>query len=126
MYPFVYIFAQTRFTNAFGEYVPENAIFKGYNDGVINEILQVQEEKIRYNQRLFDRYSEYEDESALEMIPNPYIHILFDDTAADSQVHYSEVLKEIAFYGRHYMCSVWINTQHGHALSPGMYVKSAW
>lgn len=115
----MYIFAQTRFNNAFGDYVPEQAVFKGYNDGVINSILEMQESKIRTNQRLFERYSEHEDENALELIPNPFIHCLFDDTVADIQVHHSERLSELAYYGRHFKVSCWINTQHGHALSPG-------
>lgn len=119
MFPYVYIFAQTRFNNAFGDYVPEQAVFKGYNDGVINAILDMQETKIKTNQRLFERYSEHEDEGALELIPNPFIHCLFDDTVADIQVHNSERLSELAYYGRHFKVSVWINTQHGHALSPG-------
>lgn len=124
MYPYVYVFAQTRFTNAFRKYVPGEAIFKGYNEGVMHALLQEQERKIKVNQRLFDRYSEYEDDNALDLIPNPYVHLLFDDTVAERQVHDSEVLNELAFYGRHYKLSIWVNSQHGHALHPGFRANS--
>lgn len=118
-YPFVYVFAGTNFNNAFADYVPEQAVFKGFREGVVTKIIEKQEEKIRTNLRLFEKFDEYEDESALEMIPNPYIHIVFDDCVADKRCHNAECLDEIAMYGRHYRCCSWINTQHGHALNPG-------
>jgi hypothetical protein len=119
MYPFVYVFAGTKFNSAFKAYVPDKVVFKGFREGVVTEIMAKQEEKIELNLRLFDRFNEYEDPEALQMLPNPYIHCVFDDCVADKQCHQAEILDELAFYGRHYRCSTWINTQHGHALNPG-------
>ena len=113
------MFAQTNFNGAFTDYVPSEVVFKGFNEGVISKIMEEQARKITINRRLFDKYSEFEDEEALYQIPNPYIHILFDDTVADRQVHDSDVLNELAYYGRHFRLSTWVNTQHGHALNPG-------
>lgn len=123
MYPFVYVFAGTKFNSAFKAYVPDKVVFKGFREGVVTEIMAKQEEKIELNLRLFDRFNEYEDPEALQMLPNPYIHCVFDDCVADKQCHSSEILDELAFYGRHYRCSTWINTQHGHALNPVCYVS---
>lgn len=121
MYPFVYVFCGTRFNSAFKAYAPEQVIFKGFREGVVTAILEKQEEKIERNLRLFDKFSEFEDPDALEMIPNPYIHCVFDDCVADKRCHGAECLDEIAMYGRHFRCGQWINTQHGHALAPVMY-----
>lgn len=107
---FVYVFAQTNFNGAFHAYVPKECIFKGYSEAVLMKILDEQERKIKINQRLFDRFSEFEDDSALENIPNPYVHVCFDDTVAEKQVHDSGVLNEIAYYGRHFRISTWLNT----------------
>jgi hypothetical protein len=87
--------------------------FKGFREGVVQKVLEMQEEKIQTNLRLFDRFSEYEDPDALQNIPNPYIHCVFDDTVADPRCHSADCLNEIAMYGRHYRCCTWINTQHG-------------
>lgn len=119
MYPFVYVFCGTNFNSAFKDYVPEQAVFNGFREGVITAIMEKQKEKINTNLRLFDKFSEYEDPQALEMIPNPYIHCVFDDCVADKRCHSAECLDELAMYGRHYRISSWINTQHGHALNPG-------
>lgn len=119
MYPIVYIFAQTSFTGAFHSYVPEDAIFGGYSEGALWNLLKAQEEKIKINLRLYDKFAEFEDTTALQNIPNPYVHINFDDTVAQKGVHDSEALNEFAYYGRHYCFSTWINSQHGHALNPG-------
>ena len=69
--------------------------------------------------RLFEHFDEFEDKTALQNIPNPYLHINFDDTVAQKGVHDSETLNEFAYYGRHFCISTWINSQHGHALNPG-------
>lgn len=81
--------------------------------------MEEQVRKIQINQRLYDRYSDCDDPGALELIPNPFIHIIADDCIAEGQVHNSEVLNEIAYYGRHFKANIWLNTQHGHALHPG-------
>lgn len=119
MYPFVYFFCGTVFNSAFKKYAPKDALIKGYSEALVNKILEAQEQKIEANLRLYERFSQYEDEELLKMIPNPYVHIMFDDTAADVRTHDSTALKEIAMYGRHYRASNWISTQHGHALHPG-------
>lgn len=110
---FVYVFCGTNFNSAFKDYVPEQVVFKGFREGVVQKLLEMQEEKIQTNLRLFDRFSEYEDPEALQNIPNPYIHCVFDDTVADPRCHSADCLNEIAMYGRHYRCCTWINTQHG-------------
>ena len=76
------MFSGTNFNSAFEDYVPDQVVFQGFQEGVVNLILEVQMDKIRTNLRLFDRYQEYEDPNALEMIPNPYIHTVFDDCVA--------------------------------------------
>lgn len=119
MYPFCYVFAQTNFNGAFHAYVPKECIFQGYNEAVLYKIMEEQVRKIKINLRLFERFSEFEDDEALLNIPNPYTFVLFDDTVAERQVHDSGVLNEIAYYGRHFRLGSWINTQHGHALNPG-------
>lgn len=118
-YPYVYCHAQTKFANQFGEYMPNNAIFKGFSEAVHWKLLQIQEQKCAINLRLYDYWSEHEDPYSLYMIPNPYIYMLWDDTVAGRNIHDSPVLDEIAYYGRHYRMAGWINTQHGHALNPG-------
>lgn len=109
----MYVFCGTNFNSAFKDYVPEQVVFKGFREGVVQKVLEMQEEKIQTNLRLFDRFSEYEDPDALQNIPNPYIHCVFDDTVADPRCHSADCLNEIAMYGRHYRCCTWINTQHG-------------
>jgi len=119
MYPYVYFFAQTRFANQFHGWAPYEAIHKGFSEGVLWKLLEVQEMKIEKNQRLYDYWSQYEDESLLVNIPNPYIYMLWDDTIGGRLVHDSEILNDVAYFGRHYRTSGWINTQHGHAIHPG-------
>ncbi len=119
MYPFVYVFAQTNFTGAFHDYLPKDAIFPGYSEGTLYNLLEAQKQKVDINLRLYDKFSEYEDPEALKLIPNPYVHINFDDTVAQKGVHDSEALNQFAYYGRHFCFCTWINSQHGHALNPG-------
>lgn len=109
MYPYAYLFAQTSFNNAFGQYAPKDAIFPGFSEGIIRKIVDAQQRKIDINLRLFERYSEQEDPQALEKIENPYVHLNFDDNVADPRLHSSEALKELAMYGRHFRTGVWIN-----------------
>lgn len=52
---FVYVFAGTRFNSAFSDYVPDKVVFKGFQEGVVTEIMNKQEEKVELNLRLFDR-----------------------------------------------------------------------
>lgn len=118
-YPYVYFFAQTRFASQFADYAPEQAIHKGFSEGVLWKLLQIQEEKIRYNLRQYEYWSQYEDPNLLANIPNPYIYMLWDDTIGGRLVHDSEILNDVAYFGRHYRTSGWINTQHGHAIHPG-------
>lgn len=118
-YPYVYFFAQTRFASQFAEYAPEQAIHKGFSEGVLWKILSIQEEKIRFNLRQYEYWSQYEDETMLANIPNPYVYMLWDDTIGGRLVHDSEILNDVAYFGRHYRTSGWINTQHGHAIHPG-------
>lgn len=118
-YPYVYFFAQTRFASQFVDYGPEQAIHKGFSEGVLWKLLQIQEEKIRYNLRQYDYWSQYEDPMMLANIPNPYVYFLWDDTIGGRLVHDSEILNDVAYFGRHYRTSGWINTQHGHAIHPG-------
>lgn len=118
-YPYVYFFATTRFASQFSDYAPEQAIHKGFSEGVLWKLLGIQEEKIKYNLRQYDHWSEYEDPNMLANIPNPYIYMLWDDTIGGRLVHDSETLNDIAYFGRHYRTSGWINTQHGHAIHPG-------
>jgi len=122
MYPYVYIFSGTNFNSAFSDYVPDQVVFPGFQEGVVNLILETQTNKITTNLRLFERYQEFEDPDVLQMIPNPYIHCVFDDCVADKRCHNAECLDELAFYGRHYRTCAWINTQHGHALNPGKFL----
>jgi hypothetical protein len=118
-YPYVYFFAQTRFASQFADYAPEQAIHKGFSEGVLWKLLQIQEDKIKYNLRQYEYWSQYEDPNMLANIPNPYIYMLWDDTIGGRLVHDSEILNDIAYFGRHYRTSGWINTQHGHAIHPG-------
>jgi len=118
-YPYVYFFAQTRFASQFADFAPEQAIHKGFSEGVLWKLLQIQEDKIKYNLRQYEYWSQYEDPNMLANIPNPYIYMLWDDTIGGRLVHDSEILNDIAYFGRHYRTSGWINTQHGHAIHPG-------
>lgn len=118
-YPYVYFFAQTRFASQFADYAPPQAIHKGFSEGVLWKLLSIQEEKIKYNLRQYEYWSQYEDPNMLANIPNPYIYMLWDDTIGGRLVHDSEVLNDIAYFGRHYRTAGWINTQHGHAIHPG-------
>lgn len=118
-YPYVYFFAQTRFAGQFEQYAPTQAIHKGFSEAVLWKLMSIQETKIKTNLRLYDYWSQYEDPEMLVNIPNPYVYFLWDDTIGGKLVHDSEVLNEIAYFGRHYRTSGWINTQHGHAIHPG-------
>lgn len=118
-YPYVYFFAQTRFGGQFFDYGPSQAIHKGFSEGVLWKLLQIQEQKITYNLRQYDYWSQYEDPTMLANIPNPYIYMLWDDTIGGRLVHDSEILNDVAYFGRHYRTAGWINTQHGHAIHPG-------
>src|SRR5690349_8640501 len=73
---FVYVFAQTNFNGAFHSYVPKECIFQGYNEAVLYKIMEEQVRKIKINQRLYERFSEFEDDEALLNIPNPYTFVL--------------------------------------------------
>lgn len=42
MYPYVYIFAQTKFNNAFSDYVPEEVVFKGFKESAVQKLLEIQ------------------------------------------------------------------------------------
>jgi hypothetical protein len=118
-YPYVYFFASTRFASQFSAYAPEQAIHKGFSEAVLWKLLSIQEQKIRTNLRLYDYWSQYEDPNMLANIPNPYIYMLWDDTIGGRLVHDSDALNDVAYFGRHFRTSGWINTQHGHAIHPG-------
>lgn len=42
MYPFVYVFAQTKFNNAFSSYCPEDVVFKGFKESAVQKLLDIQ------------------------------------------------------------------------------------
>lgn len=116
---FVYFFCGTSFNSAFHAYAPKDAIIEGFSDALVDRILSAQRKKIAANLRLYEKFSEHEDEEALNKMVNPYVHVMFDDTASDPATYHSESLKVLAMNGRHYRSGTWISTQHGHALHPG-------
>jgi len=136
-FPEVYVFTETKFTGAFDGYLPEEAIFENFNEGVLARIMDRQKKKIDLLKSQVREYKElvsrsldlsdneeeiitgkYEEIPPL-VLPNPYILLIFDDTAADARIHNSALLNELAFYGRHLGISSWVNSQHGNKINPG-------
>lgn len=119
MFPEEYLFSNTINTAQWREWYPKNAQFPGYSDGVIWELQTEQKEKVRRNIRAIDHWVEYEDDSMQHFVKNPYIRLLMDD-CIDNNMHYSETIASIGYYGRHDAFQLDINTQFGHAVNTGL------
>lgn len=119
MYPEEYIFTRTKDTAQWNEWYPQNAQFPGYSDGVIWELQNQQKDKVKRNIRAIEHWREYEDPDAQQYIRNPYVRLLMDD-CIDNNMHYSETIASIGYYGRHDAFMVDINTQFGHAVNTGL------
>ena len=119
MFPEEYIFTRTKDSRQWDAWYPQNAQFPGYSDGVIWELQNQQKDKVARNIRAIEHWKEYEDPDAQQFIKNPYVRLLMDD-CIDNNMHYSETIASIGYYGRHDAFMVDINTQFGHAVNTGL------
>lgn len=123
-FPEVYVMTQTAFTHSFKNYVPKEAIYPGWFEGVIMEFLDEQKELIEKLARLVERYRETEDPSYMTAFPNPFKKIILDDCVVDPKVHSSLAMGTIAAYGRHYGLNVDVISQHATLLNPNFRTNS--
>jgi hypothetical protein len=119
MFPEEYIFTRTKDSRQWDAWYPQNAQFPGYSDGVIWQLQNEQKEKVSRNIRAIEHWKEYEDPEAQQFVKNPYVRLLMDD-CIDNNMHYSETIASIGYYGRHDAFMVDINTQFGHAVNTGL------
>ncbi len=76
------------------QYLPSNLIFSELDLGVLDRLKHIQESRV--------------------LIPgiNPYVFLLLDDIAADTNLIYGDAIRDLAFNGRHRKFGAVITTQY--------------
>lgn len=107
-YPEVYVFTETKVDMEYQPYVPEQYIFEGYNEEVVQALIDRQKRR-----QAALRRKGVNDE-------NIYILIILDDCITSDTLKYSETARRIFFNGRHLYIGICINSQHHKAIGPNI------
>lgn len=104
-YPLVYLFTCTQFNSYWEQFLNPQYITNGWNDAVAWAILRDQADKVK-------RWRAGED-------INPLCAVVLDD-CLPKDAQWSDAMREIYFFGRHYMILSIANSQYFYAVPRGM------
>lgn len=104
-----YCFTKTKHNYYWQQHIPEERIYDGFDEEIVQEILD--EQKTTYNRILSGDYGEDE---------IPYKLLIFDDVISDQTLRYQELLNEIVFSGRHYFLFIVVCSQDCKGLPPSV------
>lgn len=104
-YPVVYLFTCTQFNSYWEQFINPDCIINGWNEQVANKILQEQIPKVRAWRAGADI--------------NPCAAVILDD-CLPKDMQWSDTLRELYFFGRHYMLLSIANSQYFYAIPRGM------
>ncbi len=115
-FPRVYIFTKTKESGQFAGYGIDNAIFEGFDEAVVMEIMNNQKKRISRNVRCYEYWTQSKDDTALQYMRNPYTYLMFDD-CIDQDMHDNQLVKDLGSMGRHKGLPAWLNTQKPNAMN---------
>lgn len=94
LYPYVFAFTMSKSNGYWQQYMPNQMIINRLDPNIIDKLVKCQESRV------------------LEPGINPYVMLLLDDVAADSQLAMGEKIRDVAMNGRHRRFGAIISTQY--------------